>query len=214
MSWSPRKPSTLPPYGGIGTDIEITGKTHTEKWRAIFQLCSEGYFQTLGLRLARGRTFTATEVNDARKVAVVNQTLVTRYFGQEDPIGQRIKLSMLETFRDSPVADPVFEIIGVTSDAKNQGIEEPVSPEVFVPYTLTGGFERGVLVRTHGDPEALIGSVRREIWAVDRNVALTLTGSLTGYLRQFSYRGRDSSCCCSSSLRPSAWCWSRSASTA
>ena len=114
---------------------------------------------------------------------------MTRYFGQEDPIGQRIKLSMLETFREGPVADPVFDIIGVMSDAKNQGIEEPVTPEVFVPYTLTGGFERGILVRTQGDPEALINSVRREIWAVDRNVALTLTGSLTGYLRQFSYAG-------------------------
>ena len=181
--------TTLPPYGGIGTDLEIIGKTHTEKWRGIFQLCSEGYFQTLGLRLARGRTFSAAEVNGARKVALVNQTVVTRYFGQEDPIGQRIKLSMLETFREGPVADPVFDIIGVMSDAKNQGIEEPVTPEVFVPYTLTGGFERGILVRTQGDPEALINSVRREIWAVDRNVALTLTGSLTGYLRQFSYAG-------------------------
>ena len=181
--------TTLPPYGGIGTDLEIIGKTHTEKWRGIFQLCSEGYFQTLGLRLSRGRTFSAAEVNGARKVALVNQTLVTRYFGQEDPIGQRIKLSMLETFREGPVADPVFDIIGVMSDAKNQGIEEPVNPEVFVPYTLTGGFERGILVRTQGDPEALINSVRREIWAVDRNVALTLTGSLTGYLRQFSYAG-------------------------
>jgi putative ABC transport system permease protein len=181
--------TTLPPYGGIGTDLEIVGKTHTEKWRAIFQLCSEGYFQTLGLRLARGRTFTAAEVDGARKVAVVNQTLVTRYFGQEDPIGQRIKLSMLETFKESPVSDPVFDIIGVISDAKNQGIEEPVSPEAFVPFTLTGGFERGILVRTHGDPEALLNSVRREIWAVDRNVALTLTGSLIGYLRQFSYAG-------------------------
>ena len=60
---------------------------------------------------------------------------------------------------------------------------------MFVPYTLTGGFERGILVRTQGDPEALLNSVRREIWAVDRNVALTLTGSLTGYLRQFSYAG-------------------------
>jgi putative ABC transport system permease protein len=181
--------TTLPPYGGIGTDLEIIGKTHTEKWRGIFQLCSEGYFQTLGLRLSRGRTFTAAEVDGARKVALVNQTLVTRYFGKEDPIGQRIKLSMLETFREGPVADPVFDIIGVMSDAKNQGIEEPVNPEVFVPFTLTGGFERGILVRTQGDPEALINSVRREIWAVDRNVALTLTGSLTGYLRQFSYAG-------------------------
>jgi predicted permease len=181
--------TTLPPYGGIGTDIEIPGKTHTEKWRAIFQLCSEGYFQTLGMKLNRGRTFSAVEVDGARKVAVVNQTLVNRYFGQEDPIGQRIKLSMLETFKESPVPDPVFEIIGVTSDAKNQGIEEPVSPEVFVPFTMTGGFERGVLVRTHGDPEALINSVRREIWAVDRGVALTLTGALSTYLTQFSYAG-------------------------
>jgi putative ABC transport system permease protein len=181
--------TTLPPYGGIGTDIEILGKTHTEKWRAIFQLCSEGYFQTLGLRLNRGRTFSAVEVDAARTLAVVNQTLVNKYFGQEDPIGQRIKLSMLETFKESPVPDPVFEIIGVTSDEKNQGIEEPVSPEVFVPFTMTGGFERGILVRTQGDPELLLNSVRREIWAVDRNVALTLTGSLTGYLRQFSYSG-------------------------
>ena len=181
--------TTLPPYGGIGTDIEISGKTHTEPWRAIFQLCSEGYFQTLGLRLSKGRTFSAAEVRDARKVAVVNQTLVSRYFGTEDPIGQRVTLSMLKTFRDGPVEDPVFEIIGVTSDAKNQGIEEPVSPELFVPYTITGGFERGILVRTQGDPEALLNGVRREIWALDRGVAMTLTGSLTGYLRQFSYAG-------------------------
>ena len=181
--------TTLPPYGGIGTDIEIPGKTHTEKWRAIFQLCSEGYFQTLGIRLTRGRAFTAVEVDGARKLAVVNQTLVNRYFGQDDPIGQRIKLTMLETFKEGPVADPVFEIIGVVRDAKNQGIQEPPMPEVFVPFTLTGAFERGVLVRTQGDPELLINSVRREIWAVDRNVALTLTGSLTGYLQQFSYAG-------------------------
>jgi predicted permease len=179
--------SSLPPYGGIGTDIEIPGKTHPDKWRGIFQLCSEGYFPTLGLRLINGRTFSAAEVNDARKLAVVNQTLVARYFGQENPIGRRIKLSMLETFREGRVPDPVFEIIGVISDAKNQGITEPATPEVFVPYTITGGFQRGILVRTQGNPEALLNSVRHEIWAVDRNVALTLTGSLTGYLRQFSY---------------------------
>jgi putative ABC transport system permease protein len=42
-------------------------------------------------------------------------------------------------------------------------------------------------VRTAGDPNALLNSVRREVWAVDRHVAITLTGSLTGYLKQFSY---------------------------
>ena len=62
----------------------------------------------------------------------------------------------------------MFEIVGVIADAKNQGIQDPPKPEVFVPYTLTGAFERGILVRTHGDPRALLNSVRREIWAVDR----------------------------------------------
>jgi putative ABC transport system permease protein len=179
--------TTLPPYGGIGTEIDIPGKTHTERWDAIFQLCSEGYLPTLGLRLVHGRWLTDTDVNAARRVAVVNQTLVTKYFGREDPLGQRIKLKMLETFPEGPVENPVFEIVGVISDAKNQGIQDPPRPETFVPYTLTGAFERGILVRTHNDPRALLQSVRREIWAVDRGVAVTMDGTLSEYLTRFSY---------------------------
>lgn len=179
--------STLPPYGGIGTEVEIAGKTHAEKWTAIYQLCSEGYFSTLGIRLLRGRPLSEAEVNDARKVAVVNQALVKKFFGQEDPIGRRIKITMLETRPDPPVKDPVFEIIGVVADSKNNGIQEPPRPELFVPYTITGDFERGVLVRTSKEPLTMLNSVRREIWAIDRNVALTLTGSLNDYLKSFSY---------------------------
>jgi len=179
--------TSLPPYGGIRSDIDITGKTHSEKWQAIFQLCSEGYFPTLQLRLLRGRTLSEVEVNSARKVAVVNQTLVNKFFGHEDPIGQLVKLKMLENLPESPVKDPVFEIIGVTSDAKNQGIQAPPMPEMFVPYTITGAFDRGILVRTSVPPLTLLGSVRREIWAVDRNIALTFAGSLEDFLKQFTY---------------------------
>jgi putative ABC transport system permease protein len=60
-------------------------------------------------------------------------------------------------------------------------------PEMFIPYTTTGAFERGILVRTAKDPLPMLNAVRREIWAVDRNVALTLTGSLQDYLKSFSY---------------------------
>jgi predicted permease len=179
--------STLPPYGGIPSEVDVPGKTHSEKWNAIFQLCSEGYFPTVGIRTLRGRLLSDADVNDGRKVAVVNQTLVNRYFGKEDPIGRQIKLSMLETVPEPPVKNPVFEIIGVVVDAKNQGIQEPPSPEVWVPYTVTGAFERGILVRTSQDPLPMLNTVRREIWAVDRNVALTLTGSLKDFLKSFSY---------------------------
>ena len=179
--------STLPPYGGIGTEIDIPGKTHTERWEAIFQLCSEGYFKTLGLRQLRGRMLSAADVTGARKVAVINQTLATRFFGKEDPIGQQIKLKFLETLPEGAVPNPVFEIIGVISDAKNRGIQDPPGPEAFIPYTMTGAFERGILVRTSGDPAAMLNSVRKEIWAIDRGIAITLTGTLKGYLSQFSY---------------------------
>jgi putative ABC transport system permease protein len=180
--------STLPPYGGIRSDVDIPGKPQTEKRLALFQLCSEGYFPTLGLRLIRGRTLSTADVTDSRRVAVINQTLAQRFFGNEDPIGQRIKFSLLETLPEGgAVPNPVFDIIGIISDARNQGIQEPPMPEAFIPYTLTGAFERGILVRTNGDPASLINSVRREIWSVDRGVAITMTGTLKGYLTQFSY---------------------------
>ncbi len=181
--------STLPPYGGIGSDVDVPGITHSEKWSAPFQLCSEGYFPTLGIRILRGRLLSEADVNGARKVAVVNQTLVRKYFGKQDPIGRQIKISLLETAPDPPVKNPLFEIIGVVADVKNQGIQDPPTPEIWVPYTITGAFERGILVRTSKDPNLMLNTVRREIWAVDRNVALTLTGTLEDFLKQFSYSG-------------------------
>lgn len=62
-------------------------------------------------------------------------------------------------------------------------------PEAFLPYSITGAFERGVLVRTSVEPLSMLMSVRREIWSIDRGVALTFTGSLEDYLRRFSYSG-------------------------
>jgi putative ABC transport system permease protein len=88
---------------------------------------------------------------------------------------------------NSPVANPVFEIVGVVGDMKNSGIQEPVRPEIMVPHTVTGAFERGILVRTAGNPIGLLNPVRREIWAVDKNVALTMTRTLDDFLSDFSY---------------------------
>jgi putative ABC transport system permease protein len=180
--------STLPPYGGIRSDIEIPGKTHLEKWTALFQLCSEGYFPVLKIQLLTGRTFTEAEVNDARKLAVVNQTFVRKYLGTENPIGQRVHIVELETAPD-PVHDAWFEIVGVVADVKNRGLQDPPDPEVWVPYTLTGSFSRGILARTANEPLAMENTVRQQIWATDRGVALTLMGTLEGYISQFSYAG-------------------------
>lgn len=180
--------STLPPYGGIPSDIEIPGKTHAEKWNALFQLCSEGYFGVVKIQFVGGRGFTEAEVNGARKLAVVNQTFVKKYLGNENPIGRQVRIARLAEFEDA-VKEPTFEIIGLVADAKNQGLQDPVMPEIWLPYTVTGSGFRGILVRTAGEPMAMMNAVQHEIWATDANVALTFTGTLEGYISQFSYAG-------------------------
>jgi putative ABC transport system permease protein len=181
--------STLPPYGGIPTAIDIPGKTHAEKWNALFQLCSEGYFPVLKIQFIDGRPFTEAEVEGKRKLAVVNQTFVHKYLANENPLGQRVHIPTLaETFADK-VPDPWFEIIGVVADVKNRGVQDPVEPEIWIPYTVTGSGARGLVVRTGSDPAAIMNAIRHEIWATDSNVALTMTGTLEEFIANFSYAG-------------------------
>ena len=93
--------------------------------------------------MLKGRNFSEAEESAQRKVAVVNQTFAKRYLGGGDAIGQRFHLDTPESFPD-PVKDAWFEVIGVAADAKNSGIEKPVQPEVWLPYTITGSGRRGV----------------------------------------------------------------------
>jgi putative ABC transport system permease protein len=60
-------------------------------------------------------------------------------------------------------------------------------PEAFAPYSVSGDFARGVLVRSAVDPLSILPSVQREIWSVNPGVALTMTGTLDEHLQQNSY---------------------------
>src|SRR5256884_8855367 len=105
------------------SDLDVPGKTHAEKWDAIFQLCSEGYFPTLKIQLIDGRPFTEAEVEGKRKLAVVNQTFVHKYLASENPLGQRVHIAQLETLPDK-LPDAWFEVIGVVrSEERRVGKE-------------------------------------------------------------------------------------------
>jgi len=177
---------SLPPYGGPRSEVVIPGKTRAEAWNAMFQACSETYFPTMDRHLLRGTLLSANDIETARPVAVINQTLARDFFGKEDPIGQKINFKILDEIPETPHG-AYFEIIGIVTDAKNRGLRDPVMPEAFLPYTISGFGDRGILVRTAVDPDSVLNSVRKEIWGVDRNVALADTGSLESYLEKFSY---------------------------
>jgi predicted permease len=181
--------TSFPPYSFGWTEVAVPGKTHSEPWGTTFDMCSEGYFQTLGRHLLRGRLLSRSDVLSARHVTVINQTLARAYFVNENPIGQTIKFSSFEDYAADWPRDAYFEIIGVIADAKNNGLRDAPKPEVYFPYTITGTGSRGIMVRSAGKPELTLASLRREITAMDPDVAVSDTGSIETFLRRWYYAG-------------------------
>jgi predicted permease len=181
--------TSLPPYGGLVGEVDVTGQIHDERWNALLELCSDGYFQTLGVRVVRGQPLSHTDVIDVRRKAIVNEAFVDQYMGQTDPIGRHVTVPILADVSHGSVEDPTFEIVGVTANVKNRGLHESPMPQVFIPYTTTGALDRALLIRTVGDPRMLLTEIQEQLWAVDRNVALGVTATLNDYLKLFSYSG-------------------------
>jgi putative ABC transport system permease protein len=180
--------SALPPYGGDDRKIEISGKSHEDEWHALLQNISEGYFRVLRIPFRMGRALSETDINDARKVAVVNETFVSLYLRGENPVGHRVKLAGLETLAD-PVREPWFEIVGVVADVTNNGLQAPIEPEVWVPYTVTGSGGQVLMVRSQQTPMALMNDVRQAVWATDAGVALAFPSALEDRISQRLYAG-------------------------
>ena len=177
---------SLPPYNAGASEITVPEKTHTETWNTLFDTCSEGYFRTLKIALLRGRLLSSSDVDAGRFVAVVNQAFVRSYFTNDDPIGKKFKFNVFDQIEQTP-HDAYFEIVGVVSDIKNQGLQDPPLPQAYIPYTITAYMNRAILVRTAVEPLSVLKNVHNEIWALDRNVAFGEAGTLSSYLQQFSY---------------------------
>jgi predicted permease len=181
--------SNLPPYGGIGGPVTVPGSVG-ERWDALVQLVSEGYGPTLGLRLTRGRQLSRADIDSGRRVAVVNERLAHAFLGDENPIGRTLKFDAFDRLPGAP-HNAYFEIVGVQADARNQDLQEPPVPEAFVPFNVTGMFNRGLLIRTSTDPASIESSLRKEMFALDSGIALTNVGALEDFLRQRSYSGPE-----------------------
>jgi putative ABC transport system permease protein len=175
-----------PPYAQVGSEISIASRTHSEKWESAVDMVSEGYFETLGLHLLRGRLLTANDIELAHPITVVNRAFVQKFLTGADPIGQQVRFSFLNEVSDAP-HDAYFEIVGVVTDQKNEGLQNQPSPEAFLPYTLFGLHDLNLLLSTTVSPNSLLPAIRHEIWALDPNVALTDAGTLRSFLQRETF---------------------------
>src|SRR5262249_33276578 len=117
------------------------------------------YFRTMGVALIRGRTFTAADRGEgAGDVVVINQSMAARYWGAEDPIGQRVTFDKGKQW---------LTIVGVVGDVKQYGWNGAAGKEMYLPWTVQPWRDLRVVIRAAGDPLALTAQLRAAVRDLD-----------------------------------------------
>jgi putative ABC transport system permease protein len=163
MGWTPV-------VGSFGTwSIEVDGVRAPSIGQAPSadpQQVTWGYFGALGIRMVRGRAFTAQDREDAPPVAIVNEAMAKMLWQSQDPVGRTIRMYGND-------AMPWVTVVGVSRDILSRGAEKTTPPTMFFPYPQAAKSAYivpravTVAVKTGGNPEALGGALRRIVHELD-----------------------------------------------
>jgi predicted permease len=123
-----------------------------------YKVVSPRYFETIGQRLVRGRFFEPKDEHASEPVAVVNESLARHYWGEQDPIGQRV------SFGDE--GEPWVTIVGVVGDVRYYGLDREPGQELYRPFAQQPGWG-AVLVRTRVESSRAVALLRRAVREID-----------------------------------------------
>ena len=163
--------SVLPLSGmNVRSEFSISGRTPASPLdvpAAQNRWVSAGYFKVMRIPVVEGREFTERDTENSAGVAVVDQALAKKYWPGRSPLGQHFKLQGRE-----------YEVAGVVGDVKHNSLNDEPTATVYAPFSQVNAaalplFANGfsVVVRTESDPLTVGTAVRRELHAVDGNVA-------------------------------------------
>ena len=154
----------------------IEGRPRPENGRepsGIRYTVSPGYFETLGIELARGRVFTTQDTRETPLVAIIDEALAQQHFQSEDPIGKRIT--------QSASGSPSYEIVGVVRHVEQYNLDGQSSrpPQFYLNFNqipldrLPTQVRRiNLLTRTNVEPSSLVSAVREQIAALNKDQAI------------------------------------------
>ena len=163
--------NATPPDNGWEQRFEISGKPSAEQQRARINFISPEYFAVLHIPLLHGRIWDQTETMRGDKLALINQTLAHQYFPNGDAIGSELRVPELKgepPFQLAvPGSDGWFQVIGVVSDARDDGLQKPIKPGLYIPYTIMMPVFTQILVRTQVPPLRTLHAIREQIHTID-----------------------------------------------
>jgi putative ABC transport system permease protein len=141
------------------------------------------YFEAMGIRLKRGRVFNAGDDEGTQKVAVIDETTAKKFFSNLDPIGLQIS---------SPLPNVNCTVVGIVAAVKYRELANPPEPIIYYAAAQMPPVLVNLAIKTAGDPLALAAPLRHEVAALDPNLPVSRTSTLTARLEDSLARERFS----------------------
>lgn len=138
-------------------------KDRNRTWRLTVD---DRFFETMGIAMMNGRSFSRGDSTAAPPVAVINQALAKRLFGRTDVVGRQFKFS-------SRAYTAVLDIVGVCADAKYRSLRTDPPPTVYLSYRQSPAGPMTFEIKTAGDPLAVVPIARETIREIDPNLPIT-----------------------------------------
>jgi predicted permease len=142
-----------------------------ERFTAVYRISSPGYFRTMKTRVLSGREFEDSDANPETPVAVINETMSKRYWPGKNPIGRRLRFGS-----DAPWVS----IVGVVEDVRQREWTGDPGSEIYLCYLQQPAHFRSAhssamtfVVRTTGDPNALLKPLQDIVWSQDARIPFT-----------------------------------------
>ncbi|MBV9770792.1 MAG: ABC transporter permease [Bryobacterales bacterium] len=135
-----------------------------------FRAVTPDFFQVMGFHVIEGRGFRSTDTENHPQVAVVNQAFADRYFPRGQALGRKFWMAGHTLPGGRP--NPGGEIVGVVANARTDDLARAAEPEIYLCFWQMRAFSKDLVVRTAGDPRALMVKVQRELHAVDPTAAV------------------------------------------
>jgi predicted permease len=154
------------PMMGTWTPPIVVAQTASQqplRGRTLASVAWDGYLETMGISLLRGRTFTAQEARGRETVAVISESAAHRFWPFEDPIGKRFKLDL--DFRGTMKE---FQVVGIVKDVRFANLTRVDPAHVYLTFRTIGSV--GMVLRAAGDPHRAMEAVRTAVGAFDRNL--------------------------------------------
>jgi putative ABC transport system permease protein len=165
--------NATPPSNGFDIQFQVVGQSggDGQGQKARFNMVSPEYFPVLRIPLEQGRIWDQDENHRGALVGVVNQTFARRYFPAGDAIGHLMKFPQLQAqppfFYTVAGTEGGIRIIGIVADKRDDGLSNPILPEIFTPYTVGLGMYTQILVRSDVPPLTLLHAVQLKVHEID-----------------------------------------------